>query len=548
MRSFAESSSTPELIRLKATETPAATVEVEAPTGFSGHGWYWNPAEGGTGFFFEAQAKTGFAAFFLYDESGAAVWYAASGTMTPISHGYSFTGSLYRYSGGQPANSSVGRTPRAEDIGPVSIAFSGDGASTAATVSFPGGRQMLTQRFSFGTTAGASTHATLGFPETGWYWDPTGGGRGWAIEVQGGEVFMVMYHYNSDGSPTWNTVQGPLGTSSLTRSFNKFRGGQTLAGAYRAPTSIPPETNYTLTNSGLCLVLVTYPGLAPQTLRRFKFGRIDSAGACRSLYNTSLSNPEAGSTAATGNGLEGYWVSGDSKESWGMIRPDGSYYFTGTSGLGGTAVSGGFTASTGIKVPLTTVSTDTRYWVNGTIALTSSSAWATTAARHLELPYAASSSLTNRSGSGIWASGRTFRGTIGNAPIVASYSEGNARALELSSLQGQWGRPGITITISFDGVIQGVQSYGTQGKCGISGRIQPVTLGAMKNLFEVDLTYYNQSTTSYGFPECTLTGTAGMLGSVHRVQRSSTDPVLIDRLNLQGWSSTYTQATYFDRL
>ena len=42
---------------------------------FKGHGVYWNPAESGTGFFFEAQGGLGVATFYMYEASGRPVWY-----------------------------------------------------------------------------------------------------------------------------------------------------------------------------------------------------------------------------------------------------------------------------------------------------------------------------------------------------------------------------------------------------------------------------------------------------------------------------------------
>jgi hypothetical protein len=65
-------------------------------------GWYWNPAQAGTGVFFEEQGGAVFLAAFLYRAAaagGTAAWYASNGTPTSTS---AYTGQLYEYNGGAP--------------------------------------------------------------------------------------------------------------------------------------------------------------------------------------------------------------------------------------------------------------------------------------------------------------------------------------------------------------------------------------------------------------------------------------------------------------
>src|SRR5688572_27387633 len=54
---------------------------------FSGHGVYWNPAEPGTGFFFEAQAGSAIATFYAYTEDGRPVWYTGEGQFKALESG-----------------------------------------------------------------------------------------------------------------------------------------------------------------------------------------------------------------------------------------------------------------------------------------------------------------------------------------------------------------------------------------------------------------------------------------------------------------------------
>jgi hypothetical protein len=85
------------------------------------------------------------------------------------------------------------------------------------------------------------TQAALGQsvpPESGWWWNPAEDGRGFFIEVQGGTLFMAAYFYAEDGRATWVVSAGPMtGDTSYTGRLLEVRGGQTLFGAYRAPTS-----------------------------------------------------------------------------------------------------------------------------------------------------------------------------------------------------------------------------------------------------------------------------------------------------------------------
>jgi hypothetical protein len=62
------------------------------------NGWWWNPAEGGSGYAIERQGNQLFLSAFLYETNGSATWYVS--TLTRQVDG-TFTGSLLRYSGGQ---------------------------------------------------------------------------------------------------------------------------------------------------------------------------------------------------------------------------------------------------------------------------------------------------------------------------------------------------------------------------------------------------------------------------------------------------------------
>ena len=183
---------------------------------FAASGWYWNPQESGTGFMFEAQGSRGFVGFFMYEEgTGKPVWYVSEGAAGSFvrnpDNTYTFTGDLRIFSGGQPAWSTNYVNPTSRSVGSVTIRFTGNNAS----VQLPR-RVMTATRFDFN---GLRSTPNARQPELGWYWNPAEGGRGYAIEVQNNRLFMAMFHYNQDGSPTWNVVEADIPDGLATGTF-----------------------------------------------------------------------------------------------------------------------------------------------------------------------------------------------------------------------------------------------------------------------------------------------------------------------------------------
>jgi hypothetical protein len=79
-------------------------------------------------------------------------------------------------------------------------------------------------------------------PETGWWWNPAEGGRGYSIEVQGNKMFFAAFHYDVSGRSLWHvaTSDGVSLEGSLynNKPLYHVTGGQTLGGAYRAPAVV----------------------------------------------------------------------------------------------------------------------------------------------------------------------------------------------------------------------------------------------------------------------------------------------------------------------
>ena len=78
-------------------------------------------------------------------------------------------------------------------------------------------------------------------PQTGWWYNPAEGGRGFSIEARGSRLFMAAFHYEPSGRATWNFSGGAtsLDGSLFTSDFVGVSGGQTLTGSYKLPVLAP---------------------------------------------------------------------------------------------------------------------------------------------------------------------------------------------------------------------------------------------------------------------------------------------------------------------
>jgi hypothetical protein len=110
-------------------------------------------------------------------------------------------------------------------------------------------------------------------PETGWFWNKAEGGRGYAIEVQGTQVFMAMFHYTAAGAPTWQIINGDISSGVMASTpFNAYAGGQTLDGAPKTPTATQ-EGNAAVSFSRACDGNLLLPGAELWLgIERFTFG------------------------------------------------------------------------------------------------------------------------------------------------------------------------------------------------------------------------------------------------------------------------------------
>ena len=230
-------------------------------------GYWWNPAEAGRGFVIETQGNTLFMAGFLYDTSGKTTWVASLGPMTSSTQ---YSGDMITYSGGQTLTGAYKSATLAPKLGTLSITFTD---STHGSLTWTGGGTIPIQRFDFGPGGAAATQAA-GTQQAGWWWSSTEGGRGYAIEVQGGFMYLAGYMYDASGKPVWYLASGNMtGTTLFQGQWQQFGNGQTLGGVYKAPiVANGTAGNLTIQFSTTRAATLTLPDGRQISFTRFAFG------------------------------------------------------------------------------------------------------------------------------------------------------------------------------------------------------------------------------------------------------------------------------------
>jgi alpha-tubulin suppressor-like RCC1 family protein len=104
------------------------------------------------------------------------------------------------------------------------------GYGTSANVMFTNG----TNRSVVGRSDPGTFTCQPQAPQTGWWWNPAEGGRGYSIEVQGNHIFFAAFLYDPSGRATWHVASGStsLDGSLFQGDLLGASGGQTLGGAY----------------------------------------------------------------------------------------------------------------------------------------------------------------------------------------------------------------------------------------------------------------------------------------------------------------------------
>jgi len=252
-------------------------------------GFWWNPAEPGRGYFIEVQFGTILFGGFFYSASGEATWVASTGTMQSAGV---YSGDLVPFSGGQTLGGSFQPATAGPSLGTLSLTFT---AANQGIVTWPGGDTTPIQRYDI-VPGGSSFHQSWALFDNGWYYDPSAPGRGFALELQGGIIYLAGYMYDAQGNPVWYVATGPFVgelPSDFAGTLVQFSGGQTMTGPYRAPvvanSNVGEVILYGVFANGFNLVL---PNGKYEAITRFLFAPIPAPGTWQ---------PVTGVTPATGN-------------------------------------------------------------------------------------------------------------------------------------------------------------------------------------------------------------------------------------------------------
>ena len=142
------------------------------------------------------------------------------------------------------------------------------GYGSSGSVMFTNG----TNRSVVGQGAPGSFTCAPQAPQTGWWWNPLEGGRGYSIEVQGSHIFFAAFLYDISGRSSWNVASGPtsLDGSLFQGDLLSVSGGQTLGGAYHPFTRVLGEGPITLSFNDATHGTILWPG-GSVPIQRFEF-------------------------------------------------------------------------------------------------------------------------------------------------------------------------------------------------------------------------------------------------------------------------------------
>jgi hypothetical protein len=230
-------------------------------------GYWFNPAESGRGFNIEVSGNTLFMAAFLYDKTGRTTWYGVGpGAM----NGNTYTGHLDSYANGQTLTGAYRAPTGPTPSGSFSITFT---STTTANLTWPS-ETIPIKRFDFGP-GGSAAGQLVGTPEAGWWFAPSESGRGYAVEIQGGTMFLAGYMYDAQGNPVWySSGPGPMSSDGMTYegTWQQLGNGQTLTGTYQPPTVVNSNVgNVSIQFSTPIAGTLTFPDGRQVAIQRFPF-------------------------------------------------------------------------------------------------------------------------------------------------------------------------------------------------------------------------------------------------------------------------------------
>lgn len=106
--------------------------------------------------------------------------------------------------------------------------------------------------------------------ESGWWWTPTAGGRGYFIEVRSGTIFLASYHYLASGVADWAVGQGRIGLNGLIQfDLRRYAGGTAFDGVSHVPAETIGLGSVTIQFTDARNGVIVLPNGQRQVLTRF---------------------------------------------------------------------------------------------------------------------------------------------------------------------------------------------------------------------------------------------------------------------------------------
>jgi len=97
-------------------------------------------------------------------------------------------------------------------------------------------------------------------PQVGAWWNPNESGTGYSIDYRHGVLVILVYSYQSNGTPQWYLATGPLSGYTFTSPLTKFVNGQCIYCTYSSPTTTGSDGTMTIVFSSATLATVYLPG------------------------------------------------------------------------------------------------------------------------------------------------------------------------------------------------------------------------------------------------------------------------------------------------
>lgn len=161
--------------------------------------------------------------------------------------------------------------------------------------------------------ARGSIQAMASPPQSGWWWNPAEGGRGFMIEFRGSSVFMAAFLYGTDGRPTWYVSSMTKNNStSYVGTLIPYANGQTLTGTYTPATPQATVGTISLSFSGPTNGTLTWPG-GTIPIERFN------------VVPNGVAAPVAASQPETG----WWWNAAESGRGWAIEIQAGTAFIAG---------------------------------------------------------------------------------------------------------------------------------------------------------------------------------------------------------------------------